>query len=665
MRSAFSPSNPVKPTTSNAAADETYDLKGVNQRDPDEIMASGESPFTINTRMYARNDDESRVANRTRQGCSFLADAIGATLNVQNVATSTGDLAITFGTPIAIPFTVTANGDLSGFAMELKKNGIGNGHLIIEIYSDNGGLPSSVMLGQSAIYGNLITQTYQYLKAYFTDAPTMVSGTKYWAVVYIQDNGAGAYYINQTAAGGIQTLSGSNWVPVTVGGHYKTYLATDGGIKGYTARYPQDSTQNLILFVQNQGLYSLSISAGTITLVDNTVAASAKKIRFDQGLNNTVYVDGVSPAKQWTGTGAVTNVVNAPTTNPSNVIIWQNRMFLLTGNRIDFSELGDYTTWPSTNFFYIPITTPQAADHPTGWGIFQNNLVIFTHLTKYQIIGSNISNFTYKEVVGTKGAVSQEAIAFDRNYAYFLADDGQVYRWAGSGSNDELMSDKIQPEFQGIQDLTQVRFHLYRNQLRIYYNRKPSAVNAYMALYDIELQQWFLDTGRNMTGSIDLYLDNNQLVEFSSLIGLVVYGETQFSDLGKKIYHRYWTNYKSYGYRRRTGQSFGGASSKKRIKRFRPILRTADADYTMLIGKDMDFANNPDMREYIVAGGGAKWGSFVWGDGTKWGKTPQIQNAAGMSGRGHYIQYRFERNGVETPVELYGYVALYKTGTQK
>lgn len=669
MLGAFTHNTKQSARTANAAADETYNLAGLNLRDPDEIMPAGETPYTINSRMYARNDAENRVANRTRQGCSFLSDAIGSAQNISNTGTGVADLPFSTTRIIAQPIVPTSTGALTSLSLELKKIGVATGHVIIEVYTNNAGAPSTTMIAQSAIYATGITTAYQFLKAFFTDAPTLTSGVTYWAVIYIQDNGTGSYYLNQTVAGSILDLVSINgqiaWTTINGAIRYKSFLSTAMAISGYTTRYPKDSTQNLIMFSQGINVYGCSISTGIPSLVDSTIDPTATRIRFVQGMNNTYWVDGVTGVKQWTGTGAATVVPNTPTVpvQPTNIIIWQNRMFLMMGNRIQFSELGDYTTWPSTNFFYIPITTPDAADHPTGWRIFQNNLVIFTHLTKYQVIGSNISNFTYKEVVGTKGAVSQEAICGDRDFLYFMADDSQVYKW--SGTDDVLLSDKMQPEFQTIQNLNQVHMHLYRNQLRIYYAKAPSAFNNSMALHDLVLQQWFMDTGRNMLGSVALELDDNQLVEFSSVVGMLVYGETQFSDLGKKLDYKFWTNYKTYGYRRRNGQTFGGASAKKRIKRFRPIIRTADADYTMLVGKDMDFANNPDMRQYIVAGGGAKWGGFVFGDGTKWGKTELIHNSSGMSGRGNFIQYRFERKGVETPVELYGYVALYKLGTQK
>lgn len=667
MQSAFSGARSGSTATSNAAADEFYGLRGLNLRDPDEEMLAGETPYTINSRMYARNDGESQVSNRTRLGASHFSDVAGATANVSNVATNTGDLAFSTEITIAQPFTPTVSGPLTELAVDLKEIGAAGGHVIVELYTDLAGVPSLTMIGQSAIYNSSIATTYQFINCYFMDAPIVSSGTQYWIIVYIQDNGSGNYYLNQTAAPGAMRTIGTAgaWSSLGVSFHYKTYISTSGGVIGYTARYPQDSSKNAVLFAQNGKLLSTSIGTPTITTVDSTVNTSAVALRFDQSGDKTIYTDGFSYAKQYDGT-TVSNIPNAPTTNPNNILCWQNRVFLMTGNRVDFSELGDMTTWPSTNFFYIPITTPLAADHPSAWKIFQNNMVVWTHITKYLVVGSNISNFTYKEVVGTKGAVSQEAVAADRNFCYFMAPDKQIYRWAGSGSDDQLLSDKVQPILQGIVDPTKVRMNVYRNQLRVYFPTSPSATNDTTLIYDIELQEWFMDTDHQVAGAADLYLDKGDpLVEFSSVVGAVYYGETQYSDLGKMIDWKYWTNYKTYGYRRRNGQTFGGASAKKRIKRFRPIIRTADADYTMLVGKDMDFANNPDMREYIVASGGAKWGQFVWGDGTKFGKTRSVQNAAGMSGRGFHIQFRLERKGVETPVELYGYVALYRMGTQK
>ena len=672
MRSSFSVQRPKAPV-SPAIVDENYGLAGLNLRDPDAIMPAGESPWTINSRMYARNDGDQRVANRMRQGCSNLSTPVGQTADTSNTATTTGDLAFSPTLLIAQPFTPSSSGALTRLDLNLKKDTTSTGHVIIEIYADNAGIPATTMLAQGSILGNNVSTAYAWATAYFIDAPSFTSGTQYWMVIYIQDNGTGSYYLPKTAGSGTLALDATAgtwaWGSESCWVQYKTYLSTVGGVKAFTLRYPSNSV-NKILFCQGGNLYYTDKTSGTPTLLDSTVSTAPSYMRFEQVDDYTIYVNGIDNAKWWDGTNPIVALPNAPSTAPTNVIAWQNRLFFMTGStRVDFSDIADWTSYPSVNFFYVP--TPKSSDWMSAWQIFQNHLVILTHNSKHIISGSDISNFTRVEATGTKGAVSQEATAVDHNYVYFMAPDKQIYRF--NGKTDQLISDKVQPQLQGIGDTSKVRLHVYRNQLRVYFPYNPSSTTDQCLVLDMNMPstdrigQWFLDTEHPVIGSTALSGngDNNELVEFSSTVGRVYYGETQYSDLGRMLDYKYWTNYKTYMYRMRSGRTLGGASSKKRVKRFHPVVRTEEADYTLSVGKDMDFNNTPDMRAWVVSGGGAKWGSFIWGDGTLWGQKNQVQTLSGMSGRGWHLQYRFERKGVETPVEIYGYISQFKVGRQK
>lgn len=651
MRSSFGRTQRKIVATTEPKMDETYDLRGLNLIAPDQIMPKGESPFTINSRMYARNEGESRVANRTRMGSSRITTAIGETLSTQNVATETGDLAVTPDRIVAQPFDAGADGALTRTDLEIKRNAGATGHVIVEIAADNGGLPGSV-IAESSILSSAITTSYQYLASYFMDAPALTSGEQYWILVYTQDNGSGEYSIRQTADSGALDMDTVDdrlsWTTLGVSFRFKSYLAEDDGVKGYHRRYPSNGNKRT-LFAASGDIHE-SQDNGTVTTIDSTLNAGSSAVRFAFVDDKSIWVNGINAPRWYDGT-TVSNLTNAPLAS-THVIIHQGRaMFVTDKTLVRFSELYDFTTYPSVNFFYVP--DPKNSDPITGWRSFQDNLVIWTHETKHIVYGSDISSFTRKEAIGTKGAVSDEAIAVDKNNAYFMADDGTVN--AFNGISDKDISGKMEPEFSGIVDKSKVRLHLYRNQLRVYYAKAPAAYNNRMALYDIATDQWFMDTGRNVTGSLEWTQDDNELIEFSSVAPWMFQGEQGYSDAGKAIDWKYWTNYKIYG----------SGASKKRVKRFRPVLRTVDANYTMLVGKDMDFANRPDMRQYIVSGGGAKWGNFVWGDGTKYGRNRMVDEKSAMSGRGRHIQYRFERKGVETPVELYGYIAQVKEGKAK
>jgi hypothetical protein len=651
MRSSFGKTQRKIMATSEPKIDETYDLRGLNFIAPDQIMPKGESPWTINSRMYARDDNDTRVANRTRKGSDPLSTAVDETLDAQNVDTGTGDVEFTTTRIIAQPFSPTTDGALTRLDFEIKRAAGATGHVMIQVCEDNGGVPGQI-IGETSILSSDITDTYQYVPSYLMDAPDLNNGSDYFALLFIQDNGSGSYYVRQTADAGALDLDsvdgGVSWNSLGSSFRFKSYLSMAEGVKGYIRRYPSDG-QKRTLFAADDSVYSAQDN-GTVSVLDATLNPGSSYVRFAFVDDKNIWVNGIN-APRWYDGSAVSNIPNAPLA-ATHVIIHQGRAFFVTDKTlVRFSELYDFATYPSVNFFYVP--DPKNSDPIVGWRSFQDNLVIWTHETKHIVFGNDISSFTRKEAIGTKGAVSDEAIAVDKNNAYFMADDGSVN--AFNGISDKDISGKMEPEFSAIVDKSKVRFHLYRNQLRVYYAKAPSAYNNRMALYDIATDQWFLDTDKNIVGSLEWTQDNNELIEFSSVAAWMFKGEQGYSDAGKPIDWKYWTNYKIYG----------SGASKKRIKRFRPVIRTVDANYTMLVGKDMDFANRPDMREYIVSGGGAKWGAFVWGDGTKYGRNKMIDKQSAMSGRGRHIQYRFERRGVETPVELYGYIAQIKEGRPK
>lgn len=660
MRSGFSsPRRPIR-VSSLLKLDETYDLRGLNMVTPDQIMPEGDSPYNLNSRMYARDDGESRVAIRTRKGSSRRTTAIGETLDTQNVATSTGDLEFTTTRVIAQPFDPTAEGALTRAAPEIKKAAGATGHVIVEICVDNDGVPGETV-AQGSILASDITDTYQYLSAYFIDAPHVEIGDQHWLLLYVQDNGSGTYYVRQTADSGALDLDSIDdrvsWNSLDVSFRFKSYVSTPNlEINGYFRRYPSNNAKRT-LFSAADKVYSVQDN-GTIATLDTGLTVS-EYVRFAHVDDKTIWVNGDNNPRYTSDGATAQDLTNAPP-GATHVIVWQGRVFFVVDKTlVRFTELYNFESIPSVNFFYVP--DPKSSDPVVGWRVFQDNLVIWTHETKHTVFGSDISTFTRKEAIGTKGSVSDEAIAVDKNFAFFMNEDGNIYAW--NGISDVLVSDKMEPEFQAIPNKKKVRLIIYRNQLRVYYQSPTSDYNDRMALLDLTYSdfgkrdfRWFKDTGRPVTGALEFKQDSgNPLVEFSSKAAWLFTGETGFSDVGKKIDWKYWTNYKTYG----------SGASRKRVKRFRPIVRTADADYTMLVGKDMDFANDPDMRQYIVAGGGAKWGAFVWGDGTKWGKTRLIDRQSAMSGRGRHIQYRFEREGVETPVELYGYISQIKVGRPK
>jgi len=630
--------------------DEQYDLKGLNMVAPDQVMPEGESPYVLNARMYARSDGDSRVAIRTRKGTERFSTPVGETANVQNVGTATATAEISPDEWVAQPFTASSTGALTKFEVDVKKQAGATGIVMVDIYTDVASAPGVKMMS-SSIKTSDITTTFQYLPAYYIHAESITNATTYWAVFYVQEGGTGKYELNLADATGAirSTDGGTNYSALNDSVRYKTYTSTAGRVLGAYRWYPQNSNDRT-LFAHKTNLYSVPDNTGTPTSIYSSIYSGADYVRFAQ-MNDILYwVDGDSVCKQWDGT-TVSSLTNSPN-SPTHIITHQQRLFFVSDDdptRVTFSDLNEPTSYASTNFFYVP--RPKSPDRIAGWTVFQESLVIFTHETKHVLYGTDIGSFTRKEAVGTKGAISQEAIVTDRNYIYFMADDKQIYRY--NGISDELISEKVQPELSAITDVSSVRLAIYDNQLRVYYAKNPDAQNHRMLLFDIVYKQWFRDTERPVGGCLEWYLDDNRLIEFSSAVGALYYAEQDYSDLGSPIEFAYWTAYKMYT----------SGAAKDRVKKFRPVLRAADQAYYMMVGKDIDFQNSPDMRAYFVSGQGTTWGGgALWGGGAVWGTQRLVDNASGMSRRGKHTQYRFEKTGVETPVEILGYIAAIKAG---
>jgi len=634
--------------TSSLIDDETYDLRGLNLVAPDQIMPAGQSPFLRNCRMYARVITDSRVAILTRKGTRYLSAPVGQAQDQANTTSSTDSSTITTTSWVAQKFTAGATGVLTRVDVDIKTGSSPTGPLIVKAYSNNSGVPGT-LLATSSIRNQDITSSFIFTAAYFMDCPAITSGTDYWIVLHQQDNGSGNYLVSNLTGTGLatSTTSGGTWSTASLSIRFKTYVSPSNGVKGFTRRTPSDSA-NRTVFAASGSLYSMEDN-GTMTTVSTALDSNSSYVRFDQADDKTFMVNGLDYPQYWDGGAGLTEILSAPE-GASHLAFHQGRLFFVHDKvRVVFSDLYNFDSYPSVNFFYVP--TPKSSDHIAALAVFQDNLVIFTHESKHTIYGSDIATFQRVESVGTKGAVSQEAVAVDRNAIYFMADDKQIYKF--NGVSDTLVSEVIQPELSSIPSKSKVRLHLRDNMLRVYYQSPGSAVNDKIAIYDITNNEWFIDDGKDVVGGLTwTQEDENPLIEFSHHTPWVFTGEAEVgSDLGKPIYFRYYENYKVYG----------SGASKKRVKRFRPFVRTADADFNLSVGVDFDYANSAVMSNFPVESSGAEWGSAVWGSFV-WGGLSFVDTKVGMSGRGKHLQYRYERLGVDTPVALFGRIAQVKVG---
>jgi hypothetical protein len=615
---------------------------GLNLVQPYTQLKDGVSPYLYNARLYARNSTDRRVAVGTRKGPGFYTTPIGETIDTSQTSTiGASDTTLTTTSWAGAVFVAGASGRLTKVELNLKLGTIPTQHLIVEIYSNSAG-SLGTLLAKSSILTNSITSSYAYVAARFTEAPTIVSGTSYWIVAYMQAGGSGSYlWSNTTAAttSKTSTSSGGTWSTTSYALNVKPYVSTGtkhlGGF-----RYTPSSGTNKTLIAHGTAMYTVNDITGATTAIATGLSGSATDYYFDQSDDKVFWVNGNDVPKYWDGT-TVTSVTGSPP-NGKFIIFHKNRLFVvdpLNPTKIVYSELGDYNTYASTNFIYAP--SPKSGDPITGWVVFQDNLVIFTRKTKYILFGDDPGNFILRQSSGKKGAVNQDVIKADANYIYYLSDDG-VYRY--NGSADELISDSVQPDVDGMNDKTRASAAIQNNYYRLYYAGTGSTVSNLCLLWDTLNKFWLRDT--NTYIGKPFLKEDASLIEGSSLTGTLYYAEQAYSDLGRPIEFKYWTKY------------FGDGLRKILLRRVIPSIRLQTQPYMLNIYIDIDQRNTIPLQYTVNAqasgntwGGGISWGSSnTWGSATV--SNPQILRGT----EAYWHQIRFEQTGVDTPVEILSYL---------
>ena len=308
-----------------------------------------------------------------------------------------------------------------------------------------------------------------------------------------------------------------------------------------------------------------------------------------------------------------------------------------------------YYAWLSVSFWYVP--RPFNGSPITALVSFQDALTIFTQDNKYVLSGYDRGSLNLRQSTGVKGALSRRGVVSDENRIYFVSDDGF---YEHNGSADTKLSTLILPLFDGCGHKEMITPVMWKNQVRFYMASEGSAVNDLCAIWDKNTEEMLLDTDVYVNRA--LYYndadDNDELVEFSSLVPTAYLAEQDYNSLGGPIDFEYRFNY----------DSMGSPMQRKRLKRFYPILQGVDSTFTVNVDMDKDFEDSPKLKEQQLVVNGAKIGEFVIGDGTLLGGDKSFKpKRQSYSGYAYYWQLRVRRKGVNNRVALVGAQYAYKT----
>lgn len=647
------------------------DLRGLDLVTPVDLLSDGRTPFAKNFRLYAQQSDDRRVAASSRKGPGYYMDPDGEVLVESNESTtgaSVAEVGVVAGLH-AIPFTAASDDRLTRIDVQVSDPGAAMGPLMVRVYSDDGG--PAHLLSESSILSGSIGVTPDYKVARFVNAVKLSTGQTYWITFQIQDDGGETYQLSTTTDGTMawssdSGLPGLQQMDYSI--NYKLYTSPDKEDKG-AYRFHRDNGDNITLVAYDTTMYALNEQTKVFEPIATGLAADATEYRFANGDNKVFWVNGYDQLKAWDGT-TVETITDTELPILSDIVMHKDRLWGVDANdpnRLVFSENPGnpaydptgttpttpseqwYYAWLSVSFIYVP--RPHNGSPVTGLVSFQDALTVFTQDKKYVISGYDRGSFVLREATGSKGSLSKRGVAADENKIYFVGVDG-LYEY--NGSADEKISKLVNPLFDGCAYKDKITPVIYKNEVRFYFANGNQPRNDSCLIYDKNVGEMLLDTDTYVNRAL-FYRDaddDQELIEFSSLVPVAYLAEKSYHSLGAPIDFEYRLKY----------DSLGAPAQKKRIRKYFPLLQGVDNTFYIQLAMDKDFEDSPREKNVLLSTNGATLGSFNLGDGTTLGGDKSFkQHRQSYSGYAYYWQLRVIRKGVNNRVAFIGAQFSYKT----
>lgn len=588
----------------------------------------------------------------TRKGFDFHSAAVGETQDqAQTSVTGAADQSFNTVTRLAQKWTAGTSGRLTKLEVNLKNDASATGTVIVEHWTDSGGSPG-VFVARGSIASSAITSSYAYITARLADAPSVTSTTAYWIVCYVQSTGTGSYKWSSTTTATTAKSSadsGSTWSSTSYALNFKQHYGTAGAPKGMHRAYKSDGTK-VTLYAHGTVLYSVNDVTGALTTIKSGLSASATNYRF-QTVNDTVYyINGFDGLRKWDFT--TESQVNA--TNYTLITEHKGLLFLARKddpNRIDFSNFADYEVFTSTDFIYVP--SPKTGDPVAALSPLNGYLLIPTLNNKFILSGDDNATFSLEEAPDQKGTYTQETITADKNFVYYLSDDG-VYK--SNGSEAQLLSEGNFQEVLSLANKETCCMVVNKGRLYLWFKSAGSSFNDSCYVWNLNYGSGGSDcleshdTNAFVSFATTAYRDSDDLLVASSIVGQIYWQEkssNDYTNLGGDINFLLQTHY----------MVFASPAVLKEIRYWEPRLGAQDGNYTIRCEYASDLRDNWQLyQEVDTQGSGSLWGgsTTIWGLFT-WGATAELQAQLYVPGEYRRIALRYKHYATRQPHSFLGH----------
>lgn len=200
------------------------------------------------------------------------------------------------------------------------------------------------------------------------------------------------------------------------------YSGTYGAVRFAIIQSNHSGTDNV--YIQ----YFDGVNAGTLSLI--AAGLYSKAVRYD----DFIYIVPLGTTSLGTGqryalsSGATTTIANMP--NGYSAVVYKDRLWISgrrnipNNSRLFFCAIGDFTSWPTTNFFDI---NPGDGDAMQDMTVYQDNLVCFKDSATYVLsYDTNVAGAVLQMVNADIGVTGPRCVVNYEN-SVFVLKYNQVY----------------------------------------------------------------------------------------------------------------------------------------------------------------------------------------------------------------------------------------------
>lgn len=594
----------------------------------------------------------------TRKGLDFHSATAGETLD-RSVTSVSGAADQTFNDTkwLAQLFIPAATGPMPRLDININNAAAASGAVIVELWTGSNlgpGVNNGEMIGRSSISDGSLSVSYGYLIARFIDAPLVTTGTRYFIVVYTQPTALGSFNWSSTASATTAFTSidsGNTWVAANFALNFKEYYCTAGATLGHIRARKSDGTMKTV-FAQGTTLYSVDDATGTLTAIKTGLSASATHYRFAVVNDILYYVNGFDGYRKWD----FTTESQVSATNYSHIAYHKGLMFLVRTddtNRIDFSNFGLYETFTSTDFIEVP--SPKTGDPVTAILSLNGYFLIWTRNNKFIFSGADNTTFRLDQAPDQNGTYTQETVAADQNYAYYLSDDG-MYRT--NGNDPQLLSENNYNSVLTMATKSTACVGINQGRLYLWFAANGSASNNNCWVWNLNYNSKAdtvesLDTDAPVATVSSSPFDGSALMVGSSVVGQVSWQElagNDYTNMGGDIDFRLTTHY----------ITFGTPAINKGNRYFKARFGNESEDYGVEVQYAYDLRENWQVIGSLdVQGDGFAWGdsSTIWGEFI-WGVDIESEFSTTISGEYRRIALRYQHYATRQPIRFLGHTLV-------